>query len=99
MTGAADAPDEPATLLREARQAVRGRLPRGYDTIVELRAGRVELTLLGPQGTDRLRAAYWLDERLRSQGLYMRLDGAKPPCEVLGEWGENTIVTIERPGT
>lgn len=81
MTGTADDPNEAVTLLREARQAVRGWLPRGYDTIVDLRADRVELTLLGPQGTDRLRAAYWLDERLRSQGLYMRLDGAKPPAK------------------
>jgi hypothetical protein len=87
---------ELATLFREARQAVRGRLPRGYASHVELRADRIELTLLGPQGTNRIRAAYWLEERLRSRGLYMRLDGAKPPCEVLGEWGEDSIVTIER---
>ncbi|MFJ9380186.1 hypothetical protein [Streptomyces sp. NPDC101455] len=32
-------------LLRDAQQAVRGQLPCGYDTIVELRADRVELIL------------------------------------------------------
>jgi hypothetical protein len=96
-----DTRTELAALFSEAQLAIRGWLPRGYDTIVELRPDRIELTLLGRQSTDRLRSAYLLDERLRSRGLCMRLDEGRPrpPAEVLADRGANTVVTIERQDT
>jgi hypothetical protein len=87
-----------AVLLRNGQAAVRGcRLPAGFDTFLEIREGQVELTLLGPDTSDRSRAAYWLDDRLRGHGLAMVLEwSAKPPAEALGEWGQDTVVSIVR---
>ncbi|MEV7122205.1 hypothetical protein [Kitasatospora griseola] len=90
-------PSETHRLLTDAERVVGAvHLPRGYTAIVDRDGPEITLQLLGDQAANRIRAAYMLDDTLRAHGLHLRLDGAKPPCEVLGEWDAETIVMIER---